>query len=98
MGTWALLCEKVRKYWIINEAEVFNYFKDPIQIIREAGEDVVAARNLFSRADDPDMVEWAVYYLTAAEKRYDFLLKKYRQEKRVVSEDIKHRNNLSSTN
>lgn len=81
MKAWALLYEKVQKAWVITEDDASENFKDPKQIIKAAGEDVDAARNLFSRADDPEMVEWAVYNLTAAERRYDYLLKKYRQER-----------------
>jgi len=54
---------------------------DEIKLIQMAGEEVAAAQNIYSEVEDPDMVEWAVYKLTAAEKRYDFLLKKYRQKR-----------------
>lgn len=81
MKVWDFVCERVQKAWVITEAEVSDEFRDPIQIIKAAGDDVAAARNLFARADEPEMVEWAVYNLTACEKRYDYLLKKYRHER-----------------
>jgi hypothetical protein len=47
-----------------------------------AGEEVAAAQNIYSEVGDPDLVDWAVYQLTAAEERYNYLLKKYRQKNR----------------
>lgn len=83
MNAWVFLCKKVQQVWIITEAEECGEYKDPVQMIKAAGEDVAAARNLFARADDPEMVDWAVYNLTACERRYDYLLKKYRHEKQA---------------
>lgn len=38
------------------------------------------ARNLFEEAQDPDLVEHAIYALQAAEKKYIYLLKTARKE------------------
>ena len=71
----------MRKTWIVPAEDEVNPVLDDVQIIKQAREDVAAARNVYAQVEDPDMVEWAVYSLTAAEKRYDYLLKKYRQKK-----------------
>jgi len=81
MKAWTKLKDVWRQAWIIPDKEELNQPQDEIKMIQMAGEEVSAARNLFSRADDPDMVDWAVFNLTAAERRYDYLLKKYRREK-----------------
>lgn len=81
MKAWAKLKQVVRKPWVIPDGDELNQLEDEIEMIHKAGEEVSAARNLFARADDPDMVDWAVFNLTAAERRYDYLLKKYRREK-----------------
>lgn len=79
---WDFICKLwsyIRKLWMIDD-EKPNPEVDEIKLIQMAGEEVSAARNLFSRADDPDMVDWAIYSLTAAEKRYNYLFKKYKQK------------------
>ena len=81
MKAWAAMWNGIRKSWIIRPIEEPNEPIDEIKLIQMAGEEVAAARNIYSEVEDPDMVDWAVYKLTAAEKRYDYLLKKYRQKK-----------------
>lgn len=73
---WSL----IRKLFVMTDNEKKTPELDEIKLLQEANEEVSAARNLFSRADDADMVDWAIYSLTAAEKRYNYLLKKYRRE------------------
>jgi len=80
MKTCSKLWNGIRKAWILTDDKPQTTEVDEIKLIQMAGEEVSAARNLFSAAEDPNMVEWAVYNLTAAEKRYDFLLKKYKQK------------------
>jgi len=81
MKAWAAMWNGIRKSWIIRPVKEPSEPIDEIKLIQLAGEEVAAARNIYSEAGDPDMVDWAVYKLTAAEKRYDYLLKKYRQKK-----------------
>ncbi len=81
MKAWSKALQCMRKTWIVPAEDEVNPVLDDVQIIKQAREDVAAARNVYAQVEDPDMVEWAVYSLTAAEKRYDYLLKKYRQRK-----------------
>ncbi|MEA4925075.1 MAG: hypothetical protein VB084_07140 [Syntrophomonadaceae bacterium] len=80
MKTWSAVWNGIRKALIMKETEETAEPPDEVKLIQIAGEEVAAARNIYSEIDDPDMVDWAVYKLTAAEKRYDCLLKKYRQK------------------
>jgi len=80
MKAWATMWTAICKPWIMAPAEEPSEPLDEIKLIQMAGEEVAAARNIYSEVGDPDMVDWAVYKLTAAEKRYDYLLKKYRQK------------------
>jgi hypothetical protein len=70
----------ISNLWIITSYDRPSPGFDDVKLIKLAGDDISAARNLFSRADDPDMIEWAIFSLTAAEKRYDYLLRKYKQK------------------
>ncbi|MDD4803128.1 MAG: DUF2508 family protein [Syntrophomonas sp.] len=81
MKTWSKLWRSVNKPWIIKSEEEPSLKIDDKKMLQMAGEEVAAARNIYSQVEDPDMVDWAVYSLAAAEKRYDYLLKKYRQKK-----------------
>jgi len=81
MKAWLTMWNGIRKPWLMRDIEEPGEPIDEIKLIQMAGEEVAAAQNIYSEVEDPDMVEWAVYKLTAAEKRYDFLLKKYRQKR-----------------
>lgn len=66
----------------VPEQNESGYSQD--QMLDEAHQALVQAQNLFSRVDDPDMIEYAIYTMKAAEERYDFLIrsmKASRQEK-----------------
>lgn len=80
MKAWSQIWNDFRKTWIMKDIDEPEEPQDEIKIIQMAAEEVAAARNIYSEVDDPDLVDWAVYKLTAAEKRYDCLLKKYRQK------------------
>jgi hypothetical protein len=73
--------DSILKPWVIEDKAEGKRSLDDLQLIQEAGKEVSAARSLFSQVEDPDMMDWAVYSLTAAEKRYDYLIKRYRQKK-----------------
>ncbi len=80
MKLWAKWYDSIRKPWIIEEKEENKNNDYDLKFIQDAKDEVSEAENIFSRADDPDMVDWAIYNLTAAEKRYNYLIKKYKQK------------------
>lgn len=47
-------------------------------LLQEAYREMVQAQNLFSRVEDADMIDYAVLNLNAAEKRYNYVLKRIR--------------------
>ena len=49
--------------------------------IQQALEDWKAAENYLECADDPDLVEYAVFDLETAKSRYTYMLKKLRQRR-----------------
>jgi len=52
-------------------------------MVKEAGDELRQAYQTLAQVDDQDMVDYAVFTLQAAEKRYGYLLKKLKeQEKR----------------
>ncbi len=51
-------------------------------LIEEAHQELVQAQNLFSRVEDPDMIDYAIYSMKAAEERFDYLVKAIKTRKR----------------
>jgi hypothetical protein len=55
------------------------------EIVKAAGDELRHAYQILSQADEEDMVDYAVFTVNAAEKRYGYLLKKLKeQEKREL--------------
>jgi len=50
--------------------------------VKEAGNELRLAYQILSQADEEDMVDYAVFTVKAAEKRYGYLLKKYKQQEK----------------
>ena len=48
--------------------------------IKKALEDWQAAQNYFENVSDPDLIDFAIYDLEAAKRKYTYMLKKMRME------------------
>ncbi len=46
--------------------------------LQQAHQELQQAQNCFANSDDPEMVEYAIYKIKAAEKHYDYLWKRIR--------------------
>lgn len=51
-------------------------------MIQQAGQELSQAYQVLSRVEDQEMVDYAVFTLQAAEKRYGYLLKKLREQEK----------------
>jgi len=47
--------------------------------VKRAFSDLKAAENYFDIVDDPDLIDFAIYDLEAAKKKYAYMLKKARE-------------------
>jgi hypothetical protein len=65
--------------WVIKDSAVENKKLPPVELLEQSREELARARNLLSRVEDPEMVDYAVLSLKAAEIRYDYLLKQVKQ-------------------
>ncbi|PKM75775.1 MAG: hypothetical protein CVU90_15885 [Firmicutes bacterium HGW-Firmicutes-15] len=81
MKVWLKWWEALREVCLLNGEDKQQKKLDDIVLIQQAKEELLTARHMFAQMEDPDMVDWAVYSITAAEKRYDYLLKDYRRKK-----------------
>ncbi|MDD3364438.1 MAG: DUF2508 family protein [Syntrophomonas sp.] len=80
MKVWLKWWKALREVWLLNGEDKQQNKLDDIELIQEAKDELLIAHRMFAQMEDPDMVDWAVYSINAAEKRYDYLLKNYRQK------------------
>ncbi|MGB4503977.1 MAG: DUF2508 family protein [Syntrophaceticus sp.] len=75
--------------WLTNQTrsltQVFrnkdkNKYNDDYLALTEAHREWLAARDFFEQATDPDLIDYAILSLKAAEKRYVYLWKKMREK------------------
>lgn len=62
--------------------EVHNKTGVDREELQQAGEELRQAYQVLSRVEDVDMVDYAVFTLKAAEKRYGYLLRKLKEEEK----------------
>lgn len=51
------------------------------ELLKQAHLELMCAHNMFARVLDEDMVDCAIFSINAAEKRYNYLIKKIKQER-----------------
>ncbi len=49
-------------------------------ILQQAHEELQQAHNCFAHLQEPDMVDYAIYKIKAAEKRYDYLIRRIKNK------------------
>jgi hypothetical protein len=54
-------------------------------LVKEAGDELRQAYQLLSQVVEEDLIDYAVFTVKAAEKRYSFLLKKLKEEEKQKS-------------
>lgn len=75
---WDRLKEGVRRRRLRRKSGVPAALNE-MDMIAQAHREWLAARTLFEHVNDPDLVDQAIHRMTAAEKRYVFLLKRARE-------------------
>ncbi|MGI6467675.1 MAG: YaaL family protein [Syntrophomonadaceae bacterium] len=89
MGIASKIWAKTKELICMKEEPISNPYGAE-EMLAQAKKELDSAYNLFSRAEDPDLIECAVYNLKAAEKRYDFLIKQAKQQAGQTREDKSH--------
>ncbi|KUG02554.1 hypothetical protein ASZ90_020050 [hydrocarbon metagenome] len=51
-------------------------------VLQQAYEELQQAQNWFANLNDPEMVDYAIFKIKAAEKHYDYLLKRIKTRSR----------------
>lgn len=73
---WNRACEQL----ILKEDTVPTNTISMEEMLKQAHEELEQAENLFARVEDPEMIDYAILKLQAAEKRYNYLLKQFRNK------------------
>jgi hypothetical protein len=79
MGFANRLWGRTKDYLFMKEEIPANGYGQE-RMLELAKQELESAYNLFARAEDPDMIEYAVFNLKATEKRYDYLIKRAKQQ------------------
>lgn len=75
MPRWSLICRRISALILYDEFQQLPPGKTDEELLREAQADIEGAENLFMRMTEPEMVDYAIFQLYAAEKRYNYLFK-----------------------
>lgn len=69
------LTEKLNKLWVKDGNEEQKKKERMFKVIEEARKEWEDAHNLFEHVEDPDLVDYVIYTMQAAEKKYVYLYK-----------------------
>ncbi|MGI6558199.1 MAG: YaaL family protein [Limnochordia bacterium] len=75
---WTSIRDVLNRQLRLFEEEEETDELDNEDVVREAHQEWVGARNFFDNVTDPALVDYAIYAMQAAEKRYMYLLKRAR--------------------
>lgn len=80
MSIWDNLCQVFRGLLVFESEDTLAEFWPDELILEHAKRDWLIAQKMFEEASHPELVDYTVYNLKAAEKRYMYLLKQLRAE------------------
>ena len=80
MGIWSRLYSRLQTCGLLNERQQEDTDFSDRELLKEAHLELICAQNMFTRVVDEEMVDCAIYSIYAAEKRYNYLYKKIKQE------------------
>lgn len=80
MGIWSRLYSQLQTCGLLNEKQQENLDFSDRELLKEAYQELICAQNMFARVVDEEMIDCAIYSINAAEKRYNYLYKKIKQE------------------
>ena len=78
METWSRLYRWLKTCRLTNEQEECDI--SDRELLKEAHQELMCAHNMFARVVDEEMVDCAIYNINAAEKHYNYLYRKIKQE------------------
>jgi hypothetical protein len=80
MEIWSRLYSWLKTCRLLNENQLEDSDFSDRELLKEAHLELMCAHNMFARVVDEEMVDCAIFSINAAEKRYNYLYKKIKQE------------------
>ncbi len=65
-----------------NGQQQVNELMSDEAVLQEAYEELQQAQNWFANLNEPEMIDYAIFKIKAAEKHYDYLLKRIKTKSR----------------
>ena len=80
MQIWSRLYSWLKTYHLLSEKHQKDMAFSDRELLAEAHQELMCAHNMFARVVEEEMIDCAIYSINAAEKRYNYLYKKIKQE------------------
>lgn len=80
MSIWDNLCQVLRGLLVFESDDALAGLWADEVILEHAKRDWIIAQKIFEEARHPELIDYAIYNLKAAEKKYMYLLKQLRTE------------------
>ncbi len=75
-----LLTQKMSKLFPEDKKSVMKEQEEMLTVINEAKKEWEDAKQFYNNVDDPDLIDYAIYAIQAAEKKYTYLYKKAKKK------------------
>lgn len=80
MSVWDNFCQVLKGFLVVESKDTHAEYWPDQKILDHAKRDWMMAQKIFEEASHPELIDYAVYNLKAAEKRYMYLLKQLKTE------------------
>ncbi len=88
MSVWDNFCQVLRSFLKAEIEDDYTDYWPDYKILDHAKRDWIIAQKIFEEANHPELIDYAVYNLKAAEKKYMYLLKQLRTKAHEQAEFI----------
>ncbi len=75
MRNRSTLWTKLRQLLELSDNRAVEPVINEERLLEEALQELVEARSLFMQVQEPEMIDYAIFHLKAAEQRYDYLIR-----------------------
>lgn len=86
MGLYSSLWMKAKQLLEFNQHRQPEAVITDEDLLEEAHQELMEARSLFMQARDPEMIDYAIFHLKAAEQRYDYLIRRIKTQRGFTSQ------------
>lgn len=84
MGICSKLWHRACEHLLLQDDITCSVDMSDETMLKQAYQEMMQAQNLFSRVEDAEMIDCAVMNLIAAEKRYNYFLKKVKNRTQTL--------------